>query len=112
MSDQFDRRSFITKLALAAGVSPAMATARLFGQAPTPPTNVRIVQPSGLVTVTPTRTGSATFAVVLAQGQAFSGLGVGSLATQTDIKNRWPDGSIKLAILSCVVPSVQPYSVD
>jgi hypothetical protein len=31
-----------------------------------------------------------------------------SLKTQTDIKNRWPDGSIRFAVLSTVIPSIAP----
>ena len=31
-----------------------------------------------------------------------------TVATQCDVKNRWGDGSVKLAILAAVVPSLQP----
>jgi hypothetical protein len=44
--------------------------------------------------------GWATFGQVLPQGAARSGLRVGTFATQTDVKNRWPDGSIRFAIVS------------
>ena len=31
-----------------------------------------------------------------------------SIPTQVDVKNRWPDGSIKFAILSALIPSIAP----
>src|SRR5262245_20023438 len=55
--------------------------------------------------------GWATFGEALAQGQATDSLQVGSLPTQTDVKSRWPDGSIKFAILSANVPSAGSYEV-
>ena len=39
------------------------------------------------------------------EGVAASGIQVGSLTTQTDVKNRWPDGSIKFAVVSVKVPA-------
>ena len=44
--------------------------------------------------------GWATFGQALPQGAATSGLQVGNLATQTDVKNTWPDGSIRFAIVT------------
>lgn len=44
--------------------------------------------------------GWATFGQAVPQGLAFEGLRVGTLATQTDVKNRWPDGSIRFAIVT------------
>src|SRR5262252_3295249 len=55
--------------------------------------------------------GWATFGEALAEGQATDALQVGSLPTQTDVKNRWPDGSIKFAIVSANVPSAGTYAV-
>ena len=49
--------------------------------------------------------GWATFGQALPPGVATSGLALGSLPTQTDVKNRWPDGSIRFAIVSAEVPS-------
>src|SRR5262245_13947595 len=43
--------------------------------------------------------GWATFGEAPPPGAATTGLQIGSLTTQTDIKNRWPDGSIKFAIV-------------
>ncbi|HKB12342.1 MAG TPA: hypothetical protein VKD69_16885 [Vicinamibacterales bacterium] len=48
--------------------------------------------------------GWATFGVALPQGAAKSALQVGSLPTQTDVKVRWPDGSIRFAVVSANVP--------
>src|SRR3954451_24240321 len=44
--------------------------------------------------------GWATFGQALPQGAATGALQVGSLATQTDVKNTWPDGSIRFAIVT------------
>ena len=44
--------------------------------------------------------GWATFGQALPQGAATNGLQVGNLATQTDVKNTWPDGSIRFAIVT------------
>ena len=46
--------------------------------------------------------GWATFGQAVPQGLAPSGqsLRIGSEPTQTDVKNRWPDGSIKFAVLT------------
>lgn len=44
--------------------------------------------------------GWATFGQVVPQGLAFDGLQVGNLPTQTDVKNRWPDGSIRFAVVT------------
>src|SRR4029078_11041986 len=32
----------------------------------------------------------------------------GLVPTQCDVKNRWPDGAVKLAIMAVVVPSLPP----
>src|SRR5262245_24720887 len=55
--------------------------------------------------------GWATFGEAIPQGQATGALQIGSLPTQTDVKNRWPDGSIKFAIVSANVPSAGSYAV-
>src|SRR3954454_8591034 len=44
--------------------------------------------------------GWATFGQALPQGAATGALQVGGLATQTDVKNTWPDGSIRFAIVT------------
>jgi hypothetical protein len=55
--------------------------------------------------------GWATFGVSSPQGRAPSGLAVGSFATQTDVKTRWPDGSIRFAIVTARVSSSGTYQV-
>lgn len=64
--------------------------------------------PVGLVYLTP---GWATFGQAVPQGQAVVGLQVGSLPTQTDVKNRWPDGSIRFAIVTAAVDAEGQYPV-
>jgi hypothetical protein len=56
--------------------------------------------------------GAATFGLVLPQGSAFGGVGVGTLETQTDVKTTWPDGSIKFAVVSCQVPADGDYQIQ
>lgn len=63
-----------------------------------------------LATLTVTR-GWATFGQVLPRGAARGGLRVGTLPTQTDVKNRWPDGSIRFAIVTAEIPSDATYDV-
>ena len=56
--------------------------------------------------------GWATFGQAVPQGKAFEALQVGSLPTQTDVKNRWPaDNSIKFAIVTVQVPDDADYSI-
>jgi hypothetical protein len=55
--------------------------------------------------------GWATFGLALPQGDAPSAVQVGSLATQTDVKSRWPDGSIKFAVVSANVPTTGHYAI-
>ena len=57
-------------------------------------------------------TGWATFGQALPMGAASSGLRVGTFATQTDVKNRWPDGSIRFAIVSVHVPTGGDYAIQ
>ncbi len=56
-------------------------------------------------------TGWATFGQAVPEGSAYDGLQVGSLTTQTDVKNRWPGGSIKFAILTVQVPAENNYAI-
>jgi hypothetical protein len=44
--------------------------------------------------------GWATFGLALPQGAARNGVKVGALPTQTDVKVRWPDGSIRFAVVT------------
>src|SRR4051812_23136694 len=55
--------------------------------------------------------GWATFGQALPQGAASSGVRVGAFSTQTDVKNRWPDGSIRFAVVSVFVPTSGAYSL-
>jgi hypothetical protein len=49
--------------------------------------------------------GAATFGLALPSGAARAGVRVGTLPTQTDIKVRWPDGSIRFAVVSARIPA-------
>jgi hypothetical protein len=55
--------------------------------------------------------GWATFGVALPKGAATSGLKVGTLTTQTDVKNTWPDGSIKFAVVTARIPASGSYAI-
>ena len=56
-------------------------------------------------------TGHATFGLTLPAGAASSGVQVGSLATQTDVKTKWPDGSIRFAVVTVRIPSGGSYAI-
>src|SRR3954471_24105188 len=55
--------------------------------------------------------GWATFGQAVPQGAAPAALKVGTLSTQTDVKSRWSDGSIKFAIVTANVPSAGSYAI-
>src|SRR6478609_9425769 len=55
--------------------------------------------------------GWATFGEAVPQGAALSGLQVGTLPTQTDIKSRWPDGSIRFAVVTVNAPASATYPI-
>src|SRR2546423_4464718 len=67
-------------------------------------------QPPAVATVGLT-TGWATFGEAVPMGAATAGLQVGKLPTQTDIKNRWPGGPIRFAILTANRPPARNYAV-
>lgn len=53
--------------------------------------------------------GWATFGQVLPAGAAREALRLGDLPTQTDVKTRWPDGSIRFAVVTARVPRSGTY---
>ena len=53
--------------------------------------------------------GWATFGQVLPEGVATHGLQFGNLMTQTDVKTRWPDGSIRFAVVTVRAPQAGLY---
>src|SRR5579862_4431676 len=55
--------------------------------------------------------GWATFGLALPRGAATSGVIVGQLPTQTDIKTTWPDGSIRFAIVTTKILTAGTYSI-
>ncbi|TXT35775.1 MAG: PDK repeat-containing protein [Planctomycetota bacterium] len=61
-----------------------------------------------IVALTP---GWATFGQALPQGVAFEALQVGALKTQTDVKTRWPDGSIRFAVVTAKVETAGSYPI-
>ena len=65
----------------------------------------------GKVTTVKLGVGWATFGQVVPQGAAPLGLQIGTLPTQLDVKTRWPDGSIKFAVVSTFIPAAGPYDV-
>lgn len=65
-------------------------------------------QPPSLATVN-LSAGWASFGQALPQGAAKDGLQLGTLSTQADIKNRWPDGSIRFAVVTAKVTAAGDY---
>ncbi len=55
--------------------------------------------------------GWATFGLAVPQGLARATFQVGALATQTDIKTTWPDGSIRFAVLTAKIPAAGVYAI-
>src|ERR671930_380525 len=49
--------------------------------------------------------GWATFGLALPPGAAATGVQVAGLPTQTDVKVRWSDGTIRFAIVSANIPA-------
>ncbi len=57
-------------------------------------------------------TGYTTFGLALPAGAAQSGVRLGTLVTQTDVKTRWPDGSIRFAVVSAQIPAKAAYDLN
>jgi hypothetical protein len=55
--------------------------------------------------------GWITFGQAIPQGAAHDALKIGALDTQTDVKTRWPDGSIRFAVLTANVTGAGSYTV-
>lgn len=55
--------------------------------------------------------GWATFGLALPAGSATEGVRVGAFPTQSDVKVRWPDGSIRFAIVSTYVDRPGTYAI-
>src|SRR5438093_4692159 len=55
--------------------------------------------------------GWATFGQALPMGAARTGLQVGVLETQTDVKTRWADGSIRFAVVTAPVAAAGSYAL-
>jgi hypothetical protein len=55
--------------------------------------------------------GWATFGEALPQGFATTGLALGNLPTQTDVKTRWADGSIRFAVVTAQIPAAGVYAL-
>lgn len=55
--------------------------------------------------------GWATFGLALPAGAAANGVQVDGLPTQTDVKVRWPDGSIRFAVVSANIPAAGIYAI-
>lgn len=72
-----------------------------------PPLEIVDAAPS----VTFSTPGWATFGQVLEWGQATDAVRVGDLATQTDVKTRWPDGSIRFATLTVNALQAGTYAI-
>lgn len=55
--------------------------------------------------------GWATFGLAVPAGLARDGFEVEQLPTQTDVKSRWPDGSIRFAIVTAKSPATALYQI-
>lgn len=75
------------------------------------PAPVAVNSGSGQVATITLGAGWATFGQAVPQGVATDGLQIAALPTQTDVKTRWADGSIKFAVVSAYVPAAGSYDV-
>ncbi|MBX4190093.1 DUF4038 domain-containing protein [Candidatus Parcubacteria bacterium] len=73
---------------------------------------ISITHAASVTSITTERAGWATVGIVLPPGVTSSALQIGNLPTQTDIKVRWGDGSIRHALVTAKVPSGGTYSVQ
>ena len=94
------RTTLAVTITLIAGLSVWSATSgrRLWAQA----------APIATVTLSP---GWATFGEAVPSGVAHDGLQVGTQPTQTDVKTRWPDGSIRFAVVTVNAPATAAYDI-
>jgi hypothetical protein len=70
-----------------------------------PPSNPDVLATVGLTA------GTACFHYSFPEGSATTGIQVGSLNTQTDVKTTWPDGSIHECQISCIVVTPGDYEL-
>jgi hypothetical protein len=108
-----DRRVFLARLAQTA-VGTAVAAClpnSSYGQVPRPPGNVKVGTSSTLATFVFQSPGWATFGLALPQGGATGGVQVGSIPTQTDVKTRWSDGSIRYAVVTAKIFTAGSYAI-
>src|SRR5262245_25784461 len=56
--------------------------------------------------------GLATFGQVVPRGTTYTGLRVGNLPTQNDVKSWWDDGSLKFVILTATIPTAGYYTLN
>jgi hypothetical protein len=78
----------------------------------TPTLEAVTIEANGSVAVVGLDAGWATFGQVVPQGEAMDALRIGELQTQTDVKTRWPDGSIRYAIVSAAIPAAGFYAIS
>jgi hypothetical protein len=74
-------------------------------------THVSLRAQATLASYTVTTNGWATFGLALPQGAARSAVQLGTLPTQTDVKVRWTDGSIRFAVVSANVSKSGVYPI-
>ena len=72
---------------------------------------VRPIATSETVATVGLTSGWATFGQALPPDAAFESLQVGTLPTQIDVKTRWPDGSIRFAVVTAEVAAPGSYAI-
>lgn len=72
---------------------------------------VRPIATSETVATVGLTSGWATFGQALPPDAAFESLQVGTLPTQIDVKTRWPDGSIRFAVVTAEVAEPGSYAI-
>lgn len=72
---------------------------------------VRPIATSETVATVGLTSGWATFGQALPADAAFESIQVGTLPTQVDVKTRWPDGSIRFAVVTAEVVEPGSYAI-
>ena len=104
-------KKYILTVLLLTALAATLAFSPLTAAAMSATAEVSEPAAGSLATYAFTSPGWATFGLALPRGEAFTGLRVGQLITQVDVKNRWPDGSIRYAILTVRVEETGSYDI-
>ena len=91
-----------TLLAAMLCIAAGLASAPSLGAEQDPVTTIVVANPTGEARAA----GPVTFGMIFAKGDAPGSVAVRGRPTQADVKRRWPDGSVKHAVLTVALPGM------